>query len=123
MMKNLKLDFTKSTPLVELNYEEGELKFSGRSFMDNPTEFYNEIYKWIYKYIKNPQDETDVYFEFEFLNTGSSRIIFDIIKCLSTLDNVNFTIKIEEDDEDMFKLFKKFEYILNAHFNIIEIMY
>jgi len=122
-MKNLKIFATTSTPLIDFKYDEGELRFEGRCFVEHPGEFFKDIEEWIYDYLKNPKEETDVIFKLDFLNTNSSKIIYKIIKALSSLDNITFTVYFEEDDEDMIKLFKNYETILGLHFNNVLIMY
>ena len=125
-MKNLKIEATAYTPFVNLDFEIGSITFYGRSIMEVPENFYKDIIKWIKTYVNNnPEKYTIVNVGFDYMNTASSKIIYNILKDLSIMNKkyIKFIIKYEEDDEDMYTVYENFEYLLDVDFEYQVIMF
>jgi SiaC family regulatory phosphoprotein len=94
--------------------------------MENPINFYKEVIKWVKSYVEhNPNKYTTINIGFDYMNTPSSKIIYEIIKELSMMNKKyrKFIIKYEEDDEDMLMVYENFEYLLEVEFEYNMIMF
>jgi hypothetical protein len=122
-MDKLAIKGTSRTPEVEFS-NEGSLKISGRSIPEDAGLFYNHLYSWIFQYCMNPQPETIVNLELEYMNSGSAKSILQILRELSTIIQNGYKLNInwhyELGDEDMLEKGEYFESILKHQFNYIE---
>jgi len=85
-MNNFVLENTKSTPYVEICYENNKLTFKGESYPENAYCFYEQIYNKIDEYFIS-FEELIVDFKLSYINTSS-------IKCLIILfDKLNNNYK------------------------------
>src|SRR5690606_37119531 len=103
-MKRLFITATKTTPEVDFNPENGQLKISGESFPENSADFYAPIIAWLQNYIsRNPS--ISLTFKMIYFNTSSSKAILDIIALLQDYHNKGGVAEInwmyQEDDEDI----------------------
>jgi hypothetical protein len=109
------------TPEVILNKKEGEIKFSGRSMPEDAKSFYNPLKQWIAEYAENPAPGTRVVFEYEYFNTASSKMIFELIHLCKSLKESGHDLKIEwhylEDDDDILDSGETFQEISGLTFN------
>ena len=124
-MEILRIDKELKTPLIELDPVKGILTIEGRSIPEDPEAFYDIVYKSLLDYYKSPQQVTTIHFQFEYINSGSSKFIlrfFHLIKhkydeghdCL-----INWYY--EEDDENIFDLGQHYRNIFKLPFKLIEI--
>jgi hypothetical protein len=60
---------TKNIPEVFLN-PDGIIKIKGRALTVNTTEVPEQIMYWLYAYLSNPAETTDVIVAFEYLNVS-----------------------------------------------------
>lgn len=115
---------TKS-PAIDFNAETGILKISGRSIPDDTFKVYNPIIEWLNQYSIQPNKTTTLDIRFEYINTSSSKFIFEILKKLEKLSNAGNDVTInwyyEEDDEDMMETGEDFQSIINIPIHILEI--
>ncbi len=116
---------TKSTPYVDFDPHSGQLVIKGASVAENPEEFFEPLYDWLEKYLKQPQDKTVARFFFYFFNTSSAMRILEILKKLKRLYNMGKDVKIKwymfEDDEDMREAGEDYQVILEIPFDFIEV--
>jgi hypothetical protein len=122
-MERLAIKGTSRTPEVEFN-SDGSLKIKGRSIPEDAGLFYNHLYSWIFQYCMNPQPETVVNLELEYMNSGSAKSILQILRELSTIlqtgNQLHINWHYELGDEDMLEKGEYFESILKHQFNYIE---
>ncbi len=115
---------TKS-PAIDFNAETGILKISGRSIPDDTFKVYNPIIEWLNQYSVQPNKTTTLDIRFEYINTSSSKFIFEILKKLEKLSNAGNDVTInwyyEEEDEDMMETGEDFQSIINIPIHILEI--
>lgn len=102
-----KAEPTKRTPKIIL--KPGKIFVAGRSIPENPGLFYRPVYEWITDYLKNsPENETIIEFGFEYINTSSTKWIYNIIKEIAKIKNPVESVKIywhyDKGDEDMCEL-------------------
>ena len=97
---------TKKTPWIQL--EPGKIFIMGRSIPENPGEFYRPVMEWISQYSVNPKDAIRIDIGFEYINTSSTKWIYNILKELSELNGIDLrgsvTWYYEQGDEDMCEL-------------------
>lgn len=122
-MENLSIKGTSRTPEVEFDIT-GKLRIKGRSIPEDAGLFYNHLYSWIFRYCLNPQKETIVNLELEYMNSGSAKSVLQILRELTNIAENGNDLKInwyyELGDEDMLEKGEYFESILKHQFNYIE---
>lgn len=100
-METLKILKTEETPAVELNTACNNFMISGKCFPENPLQFFEPIMHWFENYIQNPQTNFTLHLDFSYLNSSSSKMLFDIFLMLeNTMDKSNVKIYwyCQEDD-------------------------
>jgi hypothetical protein len=97
---------TKRTPGIIL--EPGRIAFEGRSITENPGDTYRPVFEWITKYIQICREETQIEFRFEYINTSSTKWIYNIIKEIARMKDIEKYARIlwyyENGDDDMCEL-------------------
>jgi hypothetical protein len=100
-LSKLYLKGTSKTP--EINLSPGAISISGRSIPEDSVAFYLPVVNWIESYTKQPEQITKVNFRIEYINSGSNRFVYAILKLLDTChrqgQKVIVTWYYEEDDE------------------------
>ena len=105
---------TDKTPEVLFNTENGELNIDGRSFPEDPKNFYRPILEELDNY---KSDDLNINLNFEYLNTSSTKIILEMIKSVGSLKNLSITWVSEEDDAEMTEMGEYFSELSNIPFN------
>ena len=77
-MDTLKIDGTKSSPKIELNFETNLHTIQGESYPENTIEFYTPILNWLKEYIENLNCQAVFNFEIIYFNSSSSKVLMDI---------------------------------------------
>jgi len=85
-LKNMYLEQTDKTPLVDLNFMSGELIISGRSIPINAPRIFEPILDWINEYLRNPRQTTNLRLNLEYFNTASSIWLAKIVKALAGIN-------------------------------------
>ncbi len=100
-MTNLKIEKTATTPEVDLR-PDGILKFSGKSYPEDILGFYDPIFAWLNEYFDgNEQKDTIVDLNISYFNSGSSKMIFDILDIFNNnTDKSNITVNWHYHKED-----------------------
>ena len=118
-----KSDPSKRTPWISL--EPGRIFIMGRSIPDNPGEFYRPVYTWISEYAASHIEKSKVEMGFEYINTTSTKWIFNILKELATMEDVAENVKIswyyEQGDEDMCELGFILRSLIQCPFVLVEV--
>jgi hypothetical protein len=100
-MENLLIADTDETPAISLNQGLRMFSFKGRCFPENPIEFFSPIIEWFEAYTENPLPQTTVEFDISYMNSSSSKMIFEIFYILEKIINKS-EVKIkwicEEED-------------------------
>ncbi len=104
-MNRLFFKGTEETPYINLDKDENIFEIKGKSFMEDVQAYYEPIISWLEEYKKNPNPETVMYFEVEYINTASSKMFLDVLKELEDIhldgNKVSIVWSYFEDDEDM----------------------
>ena len=121
-IKGLYIKGTGNTP--EVDFLPGKIKISGRSIPEDAFAFFQPIVQWIENYIANPEDHTKVILRIEYINSGSNRYIFKILKLLDDcyLKGKKVTVNwlYEEDDDTIKCLGHDLKTLLQVPFNLLE---
>ncbi len=93
-MKNLVIEPKFNTPSIDFNTGSGYLLMKGRSIPENPESFYDPILTWLEEYFKETEKESVLEFRFEYVNSGSSKYILELLRRLQKLVVTGKPIKI-----------------------------
>jgi len=114
---------SKKTPWVVL--EPGKIFIMGRSISENPGDFYRPLIDWLSKYVQNYVGSTKIDLGFEYVNTSSTKWIYNVVKVLSEAkgieSNTHFSWYFERGDEDMFELGSILTSIAESPFDVFEV--
>jgi hypothetical protein len=91
-LKNMFIEQTDKTPLVDLNYLSGELLLSGKSIPINAPRIFEPILDWINEYVKNPRQTTNLRLNLEYFNTASSIWLAKIVKSLTSINKPEYVL-------------------------------
>jgi hypothetical protein len=123
-MTNLYIKGTTKTP--EIDFKPGILQISGRSIAEDAVAFYQPVIKWIEDYLKKPESLTRLNLKMEYINSGSNRFVFTIMRMLdeaySQGHNVVINWYFEEDDDTIKNLGRDFQALVKAPFKMVEII-
>jgi hypothetical protein len=122
-MKPLIIKATEDTPEVIFDPVNEVFKISNVSLPENAIEFYAPIVDWLKKYKENPNPVTVFDFNIEYLNTASSKQVFELIFLIDKIsENSDVTIRWHYDviDEDMHSLGIRFTHLVKVKFELVE---
>jgi len=87
--------------------EKNILEISGRSIPENPDKIFIRLNDWITTFLERNQS-LNVNIQLEYINSGSSKYLYETLKKLTAFGRTGKMIKIiwfyEEDDEAMLEL-------------------
>ncbi len=122
-MDSLILAATEDTPEVNFVPEKNIFSFSNVSLPEDAIEFYQPIFNWLKEYTENPNPTTNFDFSVEYINTASSKQIFDMMLLINKMANKSdITIRWHYDvlDEDMLMLGTRYKNLLKVKFELVE---
>jgi len=122
-MKPLIIEPTEDTPMIYFHPQEGRFEISKSSLPENAVEFYNPIIQWLKAYSASPNPQTVFDFNLEYLNTASSKQVFEIVMQINNIShNSDVTVRWHYDsiDEDMLGLGTRFSHLVNVNFEFVE---
>ena len=119
----LHIEPTRRTPRVLL--EKGRIFVMGRSISENPGSFYESIHDWVAAYAKSWPGKTKIELGFEYINTGSIKWLYMLLRDFSEMSNIPEDITItwyyEEGDEDMSELGYIIKSLIESPFSIVRV--
>lgn len=122
-LKNFSAEPTRRTPAIYL--EPGRIVVIGRSISENPGEIYRPAYEWIKAYFRRDHIATKVEFGFEYINTSSTKWIYNIIKEIADSGDIGNDTRIiwyyEKGDEDMCELGFILSSLVECPFTVAEV--
>jgi len=77
-----KIEATKYTPEIILDEENGVIEIKGKSYPENTFEFYKQLMDWLDEYFKNPAKKTTFNIELIYLNSSTSKFLYDLFDYL-----------------------------------------
>jgi len=101
MMKPLIYKKEKNSPEVVLDKDKNIFRISGRYILENAHEFNKPIFLWFQEYFKNPNKNTELLINLDYINSSSSLFLMKMI-LLFEENNKNKNLKIiwEYDSAD-----------------------
>jgi SiaC family regulatory phosphoprotein len=118
-----KTEPSKKTPWIIL--EPGRIFIMGRSITENPGDFYRPVHKWISEYAEGHAERSRIDLGFEYINTSSTKWIFNILKELSELRELSENARVnwyyEQGDEDMCELGFILRSLIACPFFLVEV--
>jgi hypothetical protein len=97
----------KNIPGIFYFVETKTLEISGRSIPENPELIFKRLDEWMTSYFEKNQ-ELSVNIILEYINSGSSKYLYEILKKLTTYSKSDKNVIIkwfyEEDDDAMLEL-------------------
>lgn len=112
------------TPEVLFDGQKGMLFMGGSSLPENVLEVFNPILQWVNEYKSQVQNTTRVEFNFEYLNTSSTKMVSKLIESLQELEqkgNIQITWYYSSGDRDMKELGTDLLEETSCSFRIIEL--
>jgi len=82
-------------PHIELNAETGICTISGNSYMQNAKKFFKPVLEWFKEYTSSNKGDLLLIYNLQNLNTGTSRVLFQIIEILKKYKTESFNVKIQ----------------------------
>jgi hypothetical protein len=123
-MEDLFLKKTFNSPEVEFVTKSGELSIEGRSIPEDPGEFFERLIDWINEYFQNPVDKTVMSIKLEYINSGSSKYMLELLRIMKINHDSGKDVKIkwyfEEGDESIEELGIHYEQTIQIPFEHIE---
>ncbi|HOU02804.1 MAG TPA: DUF1987 domain-containing protein [Bacteroidales bacterium] len=97
----------KNCPGIYYLPDSNTLELVGRSIPENPEQIFRRLDEWITLHFEK-NEELSINIQLEYINSGSSKYLYEILKKLTVYGRTGKIIKIkwryEEDDEAMLEL-------------------
>lgn len=123
-MENLKIDKTKTTPLIDFDAKMHTLLISGDIYPENASKFFVPIIDWLNRYLSSLHSKCIVAFHIQYFNTASSGSISKILESLEKAYKRGKEISIhwyfDSESEDMAEVAEEFREDVTIPFQIIE---
>ncbi|MBK6542718.1 MAG: DUF1987 domain-containing protein [Flavobacteriales bacterium] len=123
--KLLHIDRTETSPQIDIDMEHGVMEFVGRSLPANSEQFYSRVYRWLDEYLRIPRAETTVNMKLDYLDTSSSKHLYNIFDRLNTVNERGQAVLVnwhfETGDDEMAETGKDYERFFNMDFRFIEV--
>jgi hypothetical protein len=120
LLEPLIIQETRKTPMVKLD-PDGKLFIEGRSIPEDAGLFYENILDWISRYSASPKQTTTIDIALEYLNSGTSKYMLQVLKRLKDLAVNDKKIKVnwyyEEGDDDIVERGEYYASILDIEIN------
>ncbi|MCB0790792.1 MAG: DUF1987 domain-containing protein [Flavobacteriales bacterium] len=121
----LHIDRTDTSPQIDLDLEHGRLEFIGRSLPANSEQFFSRVYRWLDDYLRTPCPETVVNMRLDYLDTSSSKHLYNIFERLSAVNERGQKVSVnwhyETGDEEMAETGEDYRDLFRMDFRIIEV--
>lgn len=97
----------KNAPGIVYDSDSNKLELIGRSIPENPELIFRRLDEWITLHF-NKNKGLNVNIQLEYINSGSSKYLYEILKKLTGFSRMGNDVKLkwlyEEDDEAMLEL-------------------
>ena len=107
MEKHVIQEELKNCPGIVYYPGENKLEVIGRSIPENPELIFRRLDEWITVHFEK-KDGLDVNIQLEYINSGSSKYLYEILKRLTGYGRSGKSVRLkwlyEEDDEAMLEL-------------------
>ena len=122
-MEELRMEASKSTPMVHFDPASGILKMEGQSYPENAFQYYAPIQSWIDTFLEESTLPLQLNLNLIYLNTSSSKCIMDLIDRLEDAFQEGKDVKIhwhyDEENDSALELAEEFKEGMTLPFEII----
>lgn len=107
------IEKTRKTPYVFFDSSTGVLEMTGSLLPTNSVGFFNDIFKMVEDYLKNPAPKTTLKINLDYFNTSSSKLLLHMFIQFEALIPMGKEVYLEwhydEEDLDMYDAGKTYE--------------
>jgi hypothetical protein len=125
LTRHYHIDRTETSPQIDLDVDNGVMDFIGRSLPHNSEQFYSRVYSWLDDYLLQPKVETTVNMKLDYLDTSSSKHLYNIFSRLHNVSKLGQHVQVnwhyETGDEEMAETGKDYESLFKLDFAFIEV--
>jgi hypothetical protein len=122
-MNDLTINAEKDTLKVTCHYETGIIKLEGVSYPADAAEFFNPIFEWLETYIEQVGGAIVMNLFINYLNTSSTKCLFDIVDRMEEYYNDNNKAQVnwyyEKNDEDIKEIGLEFQEDMQIPFEVL----
>ena len=123
MLDSLYIEGSRKTPLISLDVS-GKFRIEGRSIPEDASLFYSRVVEWIEKYLNLKNQQTTLEISLEYLNSGTSKYILQILKLLNEPKSEGHNLIVnwyyEVGDDDILERGEYYSSILGIDIHFIE---
>lgn len=126
-MRNIKIEAIEDEfyrPVVDFNSETGICEMIGESYLEETSDFYTPLIKWLKEYIRTVNKQIVFNFKLTYYNTSSSKKILEILKILKDYlksgGDVTINWFYEENDTDIIEDAEDFIIITGLQINLVK---
>lgn len=124
-MKTLSIEPTEDTPRVLFDPSANKFEITGRSYPENPKEFYLPIVKWLEDYRDAASGPINLVIAIEYFNSSSIKQVFMLMyiieDIMETGKEAKITWKYKAGDDLIFQKGLEFNKFLQVPVELIEI--
>lgn len=124
VIESIYIEGTRKTPSISLD-PKGIIKIEGRSIPEDAELFFRDLIFWMDEYVASGTTSTRVDLSFEYLNSGTSKIVLQVLKALKDLGASGHQLAVnwyfEEGDDDILERGEYYASILDIKINFIEV--
>ena len=107
------------TQLVEKDLELNIIKIVGVLIPENPMLFFEELYSFTEEFLQKTK-KLNLHVDLEYFNTSSARYLYDYLKKVIPISDLQLTWFYDSDDEDILESGKEFEELCKIKFEFVE---
>uniref|UniRef100_UPI00404B108F DUF1987 domain-containing protein n=1 Tax=Fulvivirga sp. TaxID=1931237 RepID=UPI00404B108F len=119
-MEKLHIESTRTTPYLLFDPSVAILELRGRSSPENSLQFYSSISTSLDEYTEKGCNTVLVNFALEYFNTSTSKVVFDLFKKLSKINEKGKKVTVnwfyEEDDDMMMEVGEDYADMFDVEF-------
>jgi hypothetical protein len=122
-MDKLSWEGTETTPVVLFDPESQKYEITGRSFPEDPVEFFQPIFDWIDNNVPEIDHEIHMKMHIEYFNSSSNRMILLILKKLEEHMQEGKKIAVQwfYDDEEVLGDGQMYSTLVKVPFELVEV--
>lgn len=114
---------TEDKPTINFNPQKNIFEISGNSYPEESPKFYIPLIDWISEYSAQPNDHTHVECKFDYFNSLSAKLLYEIFFELQNITKTGNTVTISwyyhPDDLFIFEKGQEYKNVLKIPFELI----
>jgi len=122
-MDSLFVEATSTTPRVEFDKHNNIFRIEGKSLPEDVKNFYIPLIQWLEIYSTQPNPSTNLFIEFEYFNTSSSKMILLLLNKIRDIqrkgNQVLITWSYPPHDAEIEEAGEEFAELLNIPFHFV----